>query len=243
MNSNARLRCRNLPFRGTFSGIYALINNVNGRFYIGSSVDVLARVRSHRHLLRKGKHANAFLQADWKKHREENYFAWFVEGASEQQLLSREQFWLDLGYDKKQRCYNITPEAGRHPHFERMLHRTVIAPNGLEVSFTGIRAFCRDVGLRHSSFCEMLNGKVPSAQGWRLPKNKDQPIGQTLPKRYNVKLVDPNGGIHGPIVNLEEFCRLHQLQASSIRHLLAGRYQTSKGWRLAPRHQYSESTG
>lgn len=233
MHSNERLKCHNLPSRGTFSGVYVLINRCNGRFYIGSSVDVLARIGSHRQLLRRNKHPNAFLQADWNKSGEKNYFAWFVESAAELQLLSEEQKWLDLGFDKQERCYNISPEAGRHPHFERMLSCTVIAPNGLEVSFTGMRKFCREVGIRFSSFCDMVNGRIVSAEGWRLPKNRSRPIGLTLPKQYNVKLVAPSGMIYGPITNLESFCRDHQLQASSIRHLLAGRYRSSKGWKLA----------
>ena len=42
----------------TISGIYEIINLVNGKSYIGSSVDIRKRKWEHLHALRKNKHIN-----------------------------------------------------------------------------------------------------------------------------------------------------------------------------------------
>lgn len=160
------------------------------------------------------------------------FHGWFVELCDKTNLLSVEQRWLDIGFDKQKRCYNISPEAGRHPQLDRMKTHTVISPNNEVITFTGIRQFCRENTIRFSGFCGMLNGKHACYSGWRLPHNAHKLIGTTKPKAFNVKLQDPNGNVYGPIFNLEVFCQQHSLQASSIRHLLAGRYKTSKGWKV-----------
>lgn len=50
------------------SGIYKIINNVNGNIYIGQSLDVKDRIRHHRYLLNKGTHSNNFLLNSYNIH-------------------------------------------------------------------------------------------------------------------------------------------------------------------------------
>lgn len=52
------------------TGIYAIRNMVGNKAYVGSSVDVAHRVRSHRAKLQRGVHANAHLQSAWDKYGE-----------------------------------------------------------------------------------------------------------------------------------------------------------------------------
>ena len=44
------------------SGIYKIINKTNGKYYVGSSVDVFRRWNSHLNHLIKNKHNNTHLQ-------------------------------------------------------------------------------------------------------------------------------------------------------------------------------------
>jgi hypothetical protein len=46
-------------------GVYAIVNIDTDRAYIGSSVNIKARVGQHVCNLRSGKHGNSMLQADW----------------------------------------------------------------------------------------------------------------------------------------------------------------------------------
>ena len=55
------------------SGIYIITNIVNGKSYIGSSLDYLQRIRQHKYSLRKGTHYNNHLQSSFNKHAEKNF--------------------------------------------------------------------------------------------------------------------------------------------------------------------------
>ena len=55
------------------SGIYKLTNLINGKFYIGKSLDVESRKYSHYYTLRRNKHGNAYLQRAWNKYGEDNF--------------------------------------------------------------------------------------------------------------------------------------------------------------------------
>jgi predicted GIY-YIG superfamily endonuclease len=52
------------------AGIYAIVNRTNGRAYIGSSVNIRNRIVQHRSALRRGRHPNKLLRAEWQDHGE-----------------------------------------------------------------------------------------------------------------------------------------------------------------------------
>jgi group I intron endonuclease len=49
------------------AGVYWILNLVNGKVYIGSSVDVENRLQNHKKDLIAGKHRNPYLQRAWNK--------------------------------------------------------------------------------------------------------------------------------------------------------------------------------
>ena len=89
------------------SGIYAIQNTVNGKVYIGSSVNLRKRKAQHWLALGKGTHKNKILQNAWNKHGSDGFRFVILEHCPIEQLLYREQFYLD-------QCsqYNICPTAG-----------------------------------------------------------------------------------------------------------------------------------
>ena len=50
------------------SGIYAITNTVNGKVYVGASVNIRKRFTVHRNQLCNGTHGSSYLQRAWKKH-------------------------------------------------------------------------------------------------------------------------------------------------------------------------------
>lgn len=94
--------------------IYKILNNENGKFYIGSAQNLRARWNTHRRRLERGEHENSYLQRAWNKHGKENFtFLVLEEIEQDEQLVPAEQKWLNetRSYDREV-GYNICPTAG-----------------------------------------------------------------------------------------------------------------------------------
>ena len=98
------------------SGIYKITNKFNGRFYIGSSVDLVKRWGAHKSDLLHNRHHNPFFQNDYNlcknKYGEEPLTYEILECVSDDELLLREQYYLDMYFDDKNNNYNICKTAG-----------------------------------------------------------------------------------------------------------------------------------
>lgn len=94
------------------SGVYKIQHTESGRLYVGSSKDVLYRLRKHKERLRIGKHVNASLQNAWNKHGEKLFVFEPMIICDEKDLLIYEQSIMD-GYQsyKKEFGYNIRKKA------------------------------------------------------------------------------------------------------------------------------------
>ena len=77
------------------SGIYEIVNRVNGKRYIGSAVDIKRRWHRHLYLLRRGEHHSSHLQRAFAKYGEANFLFTVIERCERSDLIEREQAALD----------------------------------------------------------------------------------------------------------------------------------------------------
>lgn len=91
------------------SGIYIIRNLVNGKVYVGSSVDLCRRKEQHLSDLRRGSHINAHLQRAYNHYGLESFEFEVLEQVEDTtSLIAREQHWIDvhsasepdMGYNK-----------------------------------------------------------------------------------------------------------------------------------------------
>lgn len=101
------------------SGIYKIINKVNGKYYVGSSLNILYgknnRKYHHFHPLKVNRHYNQHLQRAWNKYGESNFELIIVENLpniNKQELLIVEQKYLDVAKLEPDKCYNKSFIAG-----------------------------------------------------------------------------------------------------------------------------------
>lgn len=87
-------------------GIYRILNLVNGKMYIGQSIDVKARIRSHKSKLNKNIHINTRLNHDWNKYGKENFKFELIEKCLKVDLNEREIYWIKF-YDSCDSGYNL----------------------------------------------------------------------------------------------------------------------------------------
>ena len=78
------------------SGIYSIINEDNGKSYIGSSFDIVDRWRRHKGLLNRNKHHNFHLQQSWNKYGHNKFTFILLETVSKENLIEIEQQYLDV---------------------------------------------------------------------------------------------------------------------------------------------------
>lgn len=95
------------------SGVYQILNTTNGKFYIGSSIDLKNRLRKHFIKLQKGVHENSYLQRAFKKNNGEGFKFLALVICKKEHVLMYEQLLID-GFNAVDRNigYNICPIAG-----------------------------------------------------------------------------------------------------------------------------------
>lgn len=77
------------------SGIYKITNIVNGNFYIGQSVDIESRWKSHLYELKKNIHGNEHIQRAWNKYGSNNFTFEIIEECENDVLNNRELYWMN----------------------------------------------------------------------------------------------------------------------------------------------------
>lgn len=254
-------------------GIYAIQNRVNKRIYVGSTVGSFnKRYASHMTSFRQ-KTNSPFLQRDYDL-AQQNFVMILLEVVeNKEDVISVEQKWLDVLFDKQGKCYNIAPVAGNTSgveftearkrnlsdkirmrlcdpvYYADFLNRQrkkrkiyqFISPTNEKYIGEGIEKFCKDHGLSVSHMCELTKGTILSYKGWRLPCNKDYIFDRDALCKTNaasktttlfIQLMSPEGIIYGPIRNIADFCRKHNLHRVSVRKLATGKIKQTKGWKL-----------
>lgn len=93
--------------------VYAIVNIVNGKLYIGSTVDFEKRKSAHKRQLRSGTHHSKHLQRAYNKYGESVFEFRILEYVDRRdQLLEREQFHIDSHKSYlRSKGYNVSRKA------------------------------------------------------------------------------------------------------------------------------------
>ena len=101
-------------------GVYKIQNTINGKLYIGSSVNIERRFKSHKKELNEKTHNNIYLQNAWNKYGEDSFVFEVIEIVNDRETLrEREQYYIEI--------YN----SANHAHGYNILSNTNV---GLGVS-------------------------------------------------------------------------------------------------------------
>lgn len=101
------------------SGIYAIINNINNKRYIGLSKNIERRLNTHMKQLEDGKHPNFHLQKSYNKYGKENFDFSVIEYCVAGKLQSREIYWITY-FDSIRNGYNFL--YGGKDEYSKIVH-------------------------------------------------------------------------------------------------------------------------
>jgi group I intron endonuclease len=101
-------------------GIYRIVNNINKKYYIGSTNDLNKRMNAHTCELSINKHHSIHLQRSYNKYGKENFIFEILEYVEEMEnkielkkiLIEKEQYWIDFYNSSNDKYgYNICKNA------------------------------------------------------------------------------------------------------------------------------------
>lgn len=112
-------------------GIYCIANVETETYYIGSSIDMRARLSAHRKSLELGTHSNTILQRDWKRYSQHAFQARVLEECTIDNLREREQYWIDRLVNSGKGCYNRSLKASRNGGHHNLQMSSVVVYRNL----------------------------------------------------------------------------------------------------------------
>ncbi len=222
------------------SGIYLILCQSNGNFYIGSAVDIGNRFCTHRRKLNAGKHHSTYLQNSYDKYGANNFHFYLIERVLDAGLLvEKEQFYLDI-YNP---VFNMSPTAGsslgmiRSDATKKKLREInlgkKLTPENREIAIRNLRRNKKGLQ-RHSVETKLKMSKtrqIRPPMGMLGKKHSNETIKKIIEagsKTYT--LINPQGQ-EVSITNLALFCRLNGLQRPCMYNVHAGKQISHKGWK------------
>lgn len=111
-NMSSKYQSTKERYKNITSGIYSIVNNIDGKMYIGSAIILQKRKHEHFLALRKNEHANRYLQFAFNKYGGWKFDFKILEIVTDDTILiSREQYWMDLYNSFAPNGYNLKPFA------------------------------------------------------------------------------------------------------------------------------------
>jgi len=228
MNSTENIGCAptgNMPTKSVekqenvISGIYKIINKINGKYYVGSSVNIKLRWRKHIEALKRNQHRNRYLQRAWNKYGEPSFEFVICENAPINQLTILEQQYLDIAQLELNKVYNLSFLSDRIEMTESVKN---ILSNMAKERFTN-KENHPFYGKHHNNKTKQIL-KIKCAN----PGNKN---GRFDPKIYEFINDNTNEVFVG---TRYDFCQKYSIHGSRVSAVILklGRSKRIHGWRI-----------
>lgn len=219
------------------SGVYALFNKVANKVYIGSAKVISRRWDEHKKYLRRNKHKNNHLQSAWNLNKEENFEFYILEFVDFENLILKEQIWLDKILEKYEVYNKNLIVSGFHgkKHSDETKRKISETKKNQNLSFKHTEESKKKISESQKKIIRKplseQHKKNISLNSLRIPMSEEikQKLISMNAREYILK--DPEGVIHSGN-NLAEFCRSKDLDHRAIGAVLNGKRRHHKKWTL-----------
>lgn len=228
------------------SGIYKIVNKVDGKYYVGSSKNIIKRWSTHTNKLIRGVHKNQKLQSAWNKHKESSFDFLIVEETIQSQLLTNEQKYLDIAKSEQDKCYNLIFDSTggnlEPDSIEKIRQKAIGRKPSVETRDKMSKKRHSEENKKHLRDINL--GEKNHFYGKTHTTETKSRIGTLAKSRYIIPEKNPNydhklyhfiNDITNESFNGSryDFCEKFNLNRTTISDLIYGRsVKTRSGWRL-----------
>jgi hypothetical protein len=227
-------------------GVYAILCDANGRYYMGGSGNIRARFNCHRGSLRGNRHKNPHMASAYQMFGESRFIFKVLEFCNPSEVISFEQKWINA-LDSARDGFNIRHDAAGRParpsdklilamrsieNRSNLNKFELISPNGDVHAGVNLKKFCKEHGLPQGNMHGVVTGRLLSCLGWRKNGGRTRTNNAwAIEKEYS--LVSPLGELYVG-KNISLFARKMKLTGTSLVQVMLGKQSNHKGWRKSP---------
>jgi group I intron endonuclease len=230
------------------SGIYEIRNRHTNRTYIGQAKRFNERWNSHRYSFISDTQQNKFLKNDFKKCFEQLNHDDFLEfhilevmdNSTKEERNNREEYWIKAYKANDYKLYNTKETVGAEElrcwssHPEETRKKLSIAAKGRILSEeTKNKMRLKALGKHHSKESKEKMSKSRSGTDHHLWGKFG--VEHYASKTYDIILLSPSGEKFGPIISVNRFAKIHNLDHSHLYRLIKGKQKSHRGWTVTYR--------
>lgn len=209
------------------SGIYKITNNINGKSYIGQSIDIKKRWREHKSASfnKNSKDYDMVIHRAIRKYGKENFSFEILEECNKEELNKKEIEWIEK-YDSTNKGYNVSLGGNNYEHLGNVVELydyngeyVCEYPNAMEVA--------KALDVFYGTVYQVIYGIRLSVKGYQLKiKESDKEI-KKYKNRQGGKIKVCNLDDNNKVIHIYESAisaaRTLGLDASSITKCCKGK--------------------
>lgn len=219
-------------------GIYKITNKINGHFYIGQSIDIMARFRSHhfsaQHL--KDKDHKTPIHLAINKYGWDNFDKEILERCSREQLNSREQYWIETLGATKNGNYNILLGGQDRIAFDEKPVELYDLDGNYVRTIQSATKVAEELGVHRGFVYQVLHQQRPTCKNYQMKyvENTDVKIEKFISRQGGCVLVNQIHPATNEIIatypSIAEAARATGADSSTITKVCKNKLKTTKGY-------------
>jgi group I intron endonuclease len=209
------------------SGIYKIINKLDGKYYVGRSRNIVKRWKTHNRDLSYNRHHNDYLQRAWNKYGHDNFEFVVVEYVENKQslLIDAEERYIQKFIEERNsgnnNCYNMNENSYGGPSIPNNQFRKGI-PHSIEDKQKISNGLLGNTNTKGKPISKSHRENIVEGS----PKGKDNHAYNH--KIYNFYNKNTNEHFTG---NLYDLCKKEGITVNSVFHkVIKGERTHHKGW-------------
>jgi group I intron endonuclease len=213
------------------SGIYKIVNKVDGKYYVGRSCNIPKRWKTHKRDLLYNRHHNDYLQRAWNKYGEHNFEFVVVEYVKNKTslLIDAEERYVQKFIEERNlginNCYNMNENSYGGPSIPNNQFRKGI-PHSVEDKQKISKGLLGNTNTKGKPISKSHRENIINGS----PKGKDN-------HAYNHKIYNFYNKYTSEYFtgNLYDLCKKEGIKVNSVFHkVINGKYSHYKGWMFIP---------